>query len=196
MVGPTKRQPRAFEVVDRASDSGEVAEEGRRSRVGRLEAPEIGRQRALLATSSSARCALLIEASILPRWRDALVGQQAWSTSRSPKRATRGVETAEGRAEVLALGRDGAPAQARLETFRQIFSNRRWSSSGDREAPFAVVVGHVLGRGRAPAAAGLTIGAGESWVMAGLRGGVMTPQVVQRLRAGWRGEARPAPRSR
>ena len=69
--------------------------------------------------NSSARLALLIVDSILPRWRTMPASFSSRCTSRAPKRATAfGSKSLERLAEVVALAEDGDPAQAGLEILR------------------------------------------------------------------------------
>ena len=58
----------------------------------------------------------------------------------------------EGRAEVLALGEDGAPAQSGLKTLQTQFLEQAMIIT-DRETPFGVVIAEELRCGTAPAAA-------------------------------------------
>src|SRR5690606_2032449 len=60
----------------------------------------------------------------------------------------------------FAFGQDGAPAQAGLKTLQADFLEQP-DVVGHRKAPFAVVVGLEFGGGGAPAATGLTVGAGD-----------------------------------
>jgi hypothetical protein len=69
-------------------------------------------------------------------------------------------EPMEGGTEILALGKDGSPAQARLEALEAKLLEQA-PVVGHREAPFGVVVGEVLGRRRAPLAARPAIGTDE-----------------------------------
>jgi hypothetical protein len=92
---------------------------------------------------------LLITASILPRWRTmpASCNSRSTSPSSKPRRArNRSRGTPRG---IVALHQDGAPAQAGLEAF-ELFEQPPIVLH--REAPFAVMIGDVLRRGRAPAA--------------------------------------------
>src|SRR5690606_17165371 len=66
------------------------------------------------------------------------------------------VEIVEGGAEILALGEDGAPAQARLEAFETQFLEQA-AVVRDRKAPFGVVIVEELRCGGAPAAARLAV---------------------------------------
>ena len=136
-----------------------------RFRIG-LVAPEIGGERALARRSArSARLALLMVDSILPRWRTMPASLSSRVTSRAPNLATLlDVEAGEGAAEVLALPQDRQPRQAGLKAFEaDLLEQAR--VVGDRPAPFAVVVGGVLGRARAPEAAALAVLADDQSVL-------------------------------
>ena len=61
------------------------------------------------------------------------------------------IEIMEGRAEVLALGEDGAPAQSGLKTLQTQFLKQAMIIT-DRETPFGIVIVEKLRCGTAPAA--------------------------------------------
>jgi len=69
-------------------------------------------------------------------------------------------------AEVFALGQDGAPAEAGLETFQAQLLEQA-EIVVDRKAPFGVVVMHEIRGGGGPAAARLAVGAGDGVAHAG-----------------------------
>ncbi|MET3758526.1 hypothetical protein ABID08_005908 [Rhizobium binae] len=82
---------------------------------------------------------------------DALVLQESLDVGTIELRDTVEIESTEGRPEVLALGKDSSPAQARLKAFEAEFFEKA-KIVGDRKAPFGVMVMKKLWCGRAPAA--------------------------------------------
>jgi hypothetical protein len=94
--------------------------------------------------SSSARAALLIVDSILPRWRMMPASLEVFECA--PER--------------LALAQDRQPRQARLEAFEAQLLEQP-AVVPDRKAPLAVVIVDVLGCGDAPEAARLAVGTGR-----------------------------------
>src|SRR5262245_52107944 len=70
------------------------------------------------------------------------------------------VEPGEGRAEVLALDEDGAPAQPGLKSFEAEFLKKP-AIIGHGKSPLRIVVGQELGHVAAPAAAWFSVGTGN-----------------------------------
>ena len=98
-----------------------------------------------------ARLALLIVERILPWWRMIPASASRRSTSCSPKAATAtGSKPAKAARKFSRLRRIVSHDSPAWNPSRQSFSNNRWSSV-IAEAPFSVVVRHVLGRRGAPA---------------------------------------------
>jgi hypothetical protein len=75
-------------------------------------------------------------------------------------------EPGESRPEVLALGEDSAPAQARLEALKAQFLEQPYVVH-DGETPFAVMIVEKFGRGCAPTAARAAVRPGHSRAHAG-----------------------------
>lgn len=92
---------------------------------------------------------------------DAAVAEQSLDITFAQARDTPVVEAQEGCPEVLSLDQNGAPAQARLETFQAQLLEEAVVIR-DREAPFSIVIMEKLGSGGAPATARLPIGPEES----------------------------------
>src|SRR5690606_22748812 len=83
---------------------------------------------------------------------DALVGEEALDVACGEPRDAVEIEVVEGGAEVLALGEDRAPAEARLKSLEaELLEQATVVAHG--VAPFVVVIGDVLRRGAAPPAA-------------------------------------------
>ena len=91
---------------------------------------------------------------------DALVLEQALDVALREARDPVEIEVMEGGAEILALGEDGAPAQARLEALEAQLLEQA-PVVVDREAPFGVVIAEKLRRGAAPAASRLAVRADD-----------------------------------
>src|SRR5690606_17547776 len=88
---------------------------------------------------------------------DALVGEEALDVACGEPRDAVEIEVVEGGAEVLALGEDRAPAEARLKSLEaELLEQATVVAHG--VAPFVVVIGDVLRRGAAPPAALQAVG--------------------------------------
>src|SRR5690606_19439517 len=87
---------------------------------------------------------------------DAFVIEQPVDVALGEARYPIEIETMKRHAEILALGKDGSPAQTRLEGLQADFLEQA-AIIVDRKAPFRVVVIEELGSRRAPAAARLAI---------------------------------------
>ena len=149
MVGPTKVQPCFFRSLDSATDSGEVETVCGPGAPRGLEAPEEGGQRALRVHELAARPSVVDHRLDLAAMADdARVREQALDVARAEPGDPVDVEVVEGGAEVLALGEDGPPAQARLEALQAELLEQT-AVVADRKAPFGVVVGEEL-RSRHP----------------------------------------------
>ena len=136
----------------------------------RLKAPDVVR-RAIPPPRRArrARRALLMTASILPRWRTIAASPSRRSTSRSPNRATRSKsKPANAAPERLALAQDRQPREAGLKPLEaQLLEQPH--VIGDGKAPLAVVVGAVLGSRAGPPAAGDAVRARNQPVLAHAR---------------------------
>ena len=150
VVGPTNRQPRRLRSLASARDCASALPPRRGSTAPRpalrLEPPHVRGQRPLRSTSSTARRALLITASILPRWRtiDASPSSRADVALVEPRHHLE-VEARERPPEVLALAQDRQPRQPGLKALEAQLLEQA-DVVGDREAPLAVVVGPVVRR--------------------------------------------------
>ncbi len=70
------------------------------------------------------------------------------------------IEAGERRAKIVALHQDGAPAETRLKALEaELFEQS--PVIGNREAPFAIVIGDIIRRRRAPAATREAVGGRE-----------------------------------
>jgi hypothetical protein len=131
-VGPTKRQPRFLRSFDMAIEAGEVdmvcgsprsSAEGSQPQTYDASDP-------CSSTSSSARPALLIAASILPRCRTMPASASSRSTSRSSNAATfamsKSAKAARNAGRLTRMVRQDRPD---WKPSRQSFSNRRRSST-------------------------------------------------------------------
>lgn len=126
-----------------------------------FEAPDIGGERAFFGDQFLRAPGVVDDRFDLAAVaHDACVGQQAGDVAVRVAGDAVEIEAMEGAAEVVALGEDGAPAQAGLEALQaQLFEQAPVVIY--RKTPFGVVVGEELGRGAAPAAARLAVGAGN-----------------------------------
>src|SRR4051794_16354790 len=123
----------------------------------RLVAPDESGQRAF-ALHQLARATRVVDDGLyLPAVaHDAGVAEQTFHVARVETRELVELEITEGGAEVVALGEDGPPAQARLEPFEaQLFEQP--TIVGYREAPLRVVIRREFRRGAAPEAARLAV---------------------------------------
>ena len=122
VVGPTNRQPRRLSSFDSAVDRAVTAgtpPSSVRSGVSTAQLQIQSTSGPSASISSIARWALLIVASILPRWRMIPASPSSRSTSRSPNCGDPlDVEAGERRAEVLAFAQDRDPAQPGLEALQ------------------------------------------------------------------------------
>jgi hypothetical protein len=82
---------------------------------------------------------------------DALILEQTSNVALAEARDPVEIETMEGRAEVLALGKNRAPAQSRLKTLQTQFLEQAKIVT-DWKAPFGIVIVEKFRRGAAPAA--------------------------------------------
>ena len=174
VVGPTNLKPRFLSSFAIAVDSGVVA--GTSARVARPR-PRVGRERPQqLGERHVERGAGVRDRGLDlgPVAHDRGVGHQPLHVLLAERGHDLGVEARERGPEALALAQDRDPGQPGLERLQAQLLVQR-AVIAHRPAPLGVVVGDVLGRGRAPPAAGLPVVADHQCVAHAAAGYRLSP---------------------